>query len=80
MIKLTPQALRAARAILGWSMRDLAKEASISFSTIAKIENGVSPREKTQKSILDAFARYNVEITNGDGTGARLLFKPNLDV
>lgn len=74
MTKLTPQALRAGRAILGWSMRDLAKEADISFSTIAKIESGVVPREKTQNLILEAFARHSVEITNGAGTGARLLF------
>ncbi|MBL4732052.1 MAG: helix-turn-helix transcriptional regulator [Rhizobiaceae bacterium] len=75
MSKLTPQALRAARAILNWSMRDLAGETGLSFSTIAKIESGSSPREKTEKVILDAFARHNVEITNGEGTGARLLFE-----
>ena len=74
MAKLTPEALRAARAILGWSLRDLADQTGLSFSTIAKIENGASPREKTESAIIEAFSRNKVEITNGDGTGARLKF------
>lgn len=72
MAKLTPQALRAARALLNWNMRDLAAEAGLSFSTISKIENGAKPKEKTELAILEAFKRNSVEILNGDGTGARL--------
>jgi len=75
MIKLTAEACRAGRGILQWSMRDLASESGLSFTTIALFERKGSAREKTEKAILDAFSRHNVEITNGEGTGARLLFE-----
>ena len=72
MVKLTPEANRAARAILKWSVRDLAEEAGIAFSTVHRFELTGKASESTQAKIIEAFARYSVEITNGDGTGARL--------
>ncbi|WP_244530632.1 helix-turn-helix domain-containing protein [Salaquimonas pukyongi] len=56
-------------------MRDLAAAAGLSFSTIAKIESGTVPRDATASAIVQALARHNVEIINGDGTGARLRFQ-----
>lgn len=76
MKKLTPEALRAARAILNWDLRKLAKETGLSFSSIAKIENGdVQPREKTEKAILDVLEKQNIEILNGGSPGARKIPK-----
>lgn len=69
---LTPEANRAARAILKWSIRALASEAGIAASTVHRLEQtGIASAETTGK-IVAAFDRHGVEITNGDGTGARL--------
>ncbi len=73
MTILTPESCRAARAILKWSIRDLATNAGIAKSTINLLENGNPIRPSTSEKIIAAFAEHNVEITNGDGTGARLI-------
>jgi transcriptional regulator with XRE-family HTH domain len=72
MAKLTPEACRAARAILKWSVRDLASQAGIAFSTVHLFEKGAAVREESKAKIIAAFAAELVEITNGEGTGARL--------
>lgn len=76
MAELTPEANRAARAILKWSVRDLAERAGIAFSTVHRFESSGSATASTKEKIKAAFAEYDVEITNGDYTGARLLLKP----
>ncbi len=73
MAKLTGAACRAARAILKWSTRDLAKAASVSPATVNLLESDRPYREGTAEKIVRAFAEHDVEITNGEGTGARLL-------
>ena len=72
MAELTPEACRAARGILKWSVRDLAEHAGIAFSTVHLFERGESVRAESKAKMIAAFAAMNVEITNGDGTGARL--------
>lgn len=69
---LTPQACRAARALLGWAISDLVREAGTSPNAISRLENGGSVRSATALKIVTTFARHGVEITNGDGTGVRL--------
>ncbi|WP_457584673.1 transcriptional regulator [Ensifer canadensis] len=76
MAELTPEANRAARAILKWSVRDLAEKAGIAFSTVHRFESTGSATASTKEKIKAAFAEHDVEITNGDYTGARLLLKP----
>jgi hypothetical protein len=76
MAKLTPEACRAARGLLKWGVRDLGREAEISFETVVSFEGGRSLRPATEEKIVAAFAANGVEITNGDGTGARLLNPP----
>lgn len=75
MAKLTPEANRAARAILKWSLRDLAEHAELAFSTVHLFEKNGTASEATVAKIKAAFAKNNVEITNGEGTGARLIFE-----
>lgn len=74
MSKLTPEANRAARAILRWSVRDLAENAGIAFSTVHLFEKSGTASETTIEKIKAAYSRHNVEITNGEGTGARLRY------
>ena len=71
--RLTGAACRAARAILRWSVRDLAREAGVSPTTVNLLEAERPFRAATALKIVDAFQRHRVEITNGVGTGARLL-------
>jgi ribosome-binding protein aMBF1 (putative translation factor) len=73
MAKLTPQACRAARALLGWGVRDLAKEAEVGVASVARYEAGEPLRDDTVQKMKDAFEANGVEITNGKGTGARLV-------
>lgn len=72
MADLTPEANRAARAILKWSVRDLADQAGIAFSTVHRFENTGLATETTKEKIKTAYAAHHVEITNGDFTGARI--------
>jgi transcriptional regulator with XRE-family HTH domain len=70
---LTPAACRAARALLGWSIGDLVREARTSPNSVSRFERGEGVlRPSTALQIVQAFDAAGVEITNGDGTGARL--------
>jgi len=70
--KLTDAACRAARGLLNWTVRDLMREAGVSPNTVTALESGKGVRPETEAKIIAAFERHAVEITNGDGTGARL--------
>lgn len=72
MTHLAPEAVRAGRAILKWSTRDLAAEAGLNFMTVNAVENGRSFKDETRDAILAAFARHGVEILNSGSPGARL--------
>lgn len=73
MAKLTVEACRAGRALLKWGVRDLARHAELGVTSIARFEAGEPTRDETTAKIVAAFEAHGVEITNGDGTGARLL-------
>lgn len=73
MARLTPEANRAARAILRWSVRDLAGEADVAFSTVHRFESTGSANGATLAKMEAAFARHHVEIIDDHGTGARLI-------
>lgn len=72
MAELTPEANRAARAILKWSVRDLAEQAGIAFTTVHRFETTGSATQTTRDKIKAAYAVHGVEITNGEYTGARI--------
>ena len=73
MADLTPEANRAARAILKWSIRELAENAGIAFSTVHRFETTGVATDTTKAKIIAAYAAHSVDITNGEGTGARLI-------
>lgn len=72
MAKLTPPACKAARALLGWGVRDLAREAKVGVVSVFRYENGEQVRDDTIAKLKLAFEAHGVEITNGKGTGAKL--------
>lgn len=70
--KLTGPACRAARALLGWSMRDLRAKSGVALATVQKIEAGGDFYSSTGDKLIATFAAHGVEILNGDSPGARL--------
>lgn len=72
MPELTPEANRAARAILKWSVRDLADKAGIAFTTVNRFELSGTATETTKSKMLAAYEAEGVEILDQNGTGAIL--------
>jgi transcriptional regulator with XRE-family HTH domain len=59
-----PNQIRAARALLGWHQKDLARIAGISELSVINIESGKSsPKKETLDKILTAFAMSGVVIS-----------------
>ncbi|MCA0343869.1 MAG: transcriptional regulator [Proteobacteria bacterium] len=79
MAELTPEANRAARAILKWSVRELAEHAGIAFTTVHRFETTGIATDTTKDKIKAAYAAHDVEITNGDFTGARIRLPKSLE-
>ena len=63
-----------ARVALGWGIRDLAREATVSPDTIARFERGEALKSQTAQTIKEAFERAGIEFIpeNGGGVGVRL--------
>lgn len=67
---LTPNQIRAARALLDWSQSDLGQRSTLSQAAIANIETAKHrPNEKTTAALLNVFAMAGIEFIDG---GVRL--------
>jgi transcriptional regulator with XRE-family HTH domain len=66
---------KMARAALGWGIRDLAREANVGVSTVARFEAGSEPIPANLTAIQRALEAGGVEFTNGDQPGVRLARK-----
>jgi transcriptional regulator with XRE-family HTH domain len=67
--------IRAARALLGWSVRDLAHRAVVSLSTVNSLEGGAGPpavSDKKLAAIRGVLEAAGIEFTNGHMPGVRL--------
>jgi transcriptional regulator with XRE-family HTH domain len=74
---MTPSLARAARAILNWSMEDLAKRIEIGVTTVRDYENGTrEPRKLTRMAIAAAFHDEGIEFVGGEGRLPGLLVHP----
>jgi hypothetical protein len=61
---LTADQCRAARALLGWSERDLSKKAIVALSKVRNFEAGIrSVYPQTLMDIKEAFLRAGLEFT-----------------
>lgn len=72
---LTSEQIRAARALLRWDQKDLARAAGISVETIKRIEKTPGPVSAylaTVEAITKALEIGGAEFTNGDAPGVRL--------
>jgi len=73
-LAITGAQLRAARAFLGWSARDLAKRCGVSHSAIAraeKIDGPLSMQARNLNSIRGTLEKHGIEFL--DSNGIRLL-------
>ena len=79
--RLTPTQIRAARAMLGWSMVVLAKAARVSISTIKRVEDdGPQPVSGAILAMIrDAMETEGVRFLadDGNGLGVRLRGRPS---
>ena len=73
MTKLSPEACRAARAILNWSIGDLCVQSQVVPAAINRLESGQEISSEDTDKIVSAFVEHNVEILTENGTGARLI-------
>ena len=75
MMAVTSAQVRMARAALNWTVRDLAKAASLHRNTITNIETGRYAGDlATLETIVAVLKRAGVEFIdeNGGGPGVRL--------
>ena len=67
--------IKAARALLDWTQRDLAEVSGVSLAAIAQIESGAgNPRATTMQILRQAFEKYDVEFS--DDPGVRIRHEP----
>ena len=67
--------IKAARALLEWTQKDLARYSGISIAAIGKIESGAgNPRAETMQIIQQTFEKYDIEFS--DDPGVRIKKEP----
>ena len=72
---ITSEQMRAARALLRWEQKDLAKASKVSLSSIKRLEGIEGPlaaQERTIDAIIAAFGKAGLEFIDGDEPGVKL--------
>ena len=70
---VTGRQIRAARGLVGWTVRTLAKKAKVSENTITNIETRrYRGTVETLAALRAAFEKAGVEFTNGKRPGVRI--------
>ena len=72
---ITRLQVRMARTALGWGVRDLARKAGVSPTTVSRFENGAHTRVDTVSLIQDVLERAGIIFVPADeaaGPGVRL--------
>ncbi len=75
---ITSDQIRAARALLRWSGKDLAEKTGLGFSTLMRLEvlEGVpSAQAKTLETIQKAFEKAGIEFIGTPEAGAGIRWK-----
>jgi transcriptional regulator with XRE-family HTH domain len=77
---ITSEQMRAARALLRWEQKDLAKASKVSLPSIKRLEGIEGPlaaQERTIDAIIAAFGKAGLEFIDGDEPGVKLKAKGN---
>ncbi|MGR3714200.1 MAG: hypothetical protein ACU0A6_13900 [Shimia sp.] len=70
---MTPQHVKAARALLGWSAEDLAALLPIGVATLRTFESGKDIKPASQAAIFDGLTTYGIRMRSGDRFGVHLV-------
>jgi transcriptional regulator with XRE-family HTH domain len=76
---ITSGQIRAARAFLKWTGKDLAEASSVAFSTLMRLETGEGvpgAQAKTLNAIQKAFEEAGIEFIGTPESGAGVRWKP----
>ncbi len=74
-LAITSELIRAARALLRWEQRDLARASGISLPTIKRLEVApgvLAAHSSTVTALRGAFESAGIEFINGAAPGVRL--------
>lgn len=66
---ITRLQVRMARTALGWGVRDLARKAGVSPTTVTRFENGAHTRVDTVGQFQDVLERAGIIFVPADETG-----------
>jgi transcriptional regulator with XRE-family HTH domain len=76
VIVITGNQIRAARALLNWSQRELSKKSRVAFGTIQRMErfdNGpVASRTETLGRVVGVLEKAGIEFLNSESPGLRI--------
>jgi predicted transcriptional regulator len=75
LILISGRHLRAARGLLGWTQKDLAKRGKVALGTLRKMEDSdgrVEARTETLIRVMTALEKAGVEFLNDDQPGVRM--------
>jgi transcriptional regulator with XRE-family HTH domain len=75
LILISGRHIRAARGLLGWTQKDLAKRARVALNTLRKMEDSqgfVEARTETLIRVTVALEKAGVEFLDDDQPGVRL--------
>jgi len=67
--------IRAARALLGWTQRELCRKSKVAFGTIQRMEKSDGPvaaRMDTVSKVVAIFEKAGIEFLNSESPGLRL--------
>lgn len=75
MIIISGNQIRAARALLGWTQRELCRKSKVAFGTIQRMEKSDGPvpaRMETVGKVVAVFEKAGIEFLNSESPGLRL--------
>jgi transcriptional regulator with XRE-family HTH domain len=67
--------IRAARALLNWSQRELSRKSKVAFGTVQRMEKFDGPigsRTETLAKVVAVFEKAGIEFLNSESPGLRL--------
>ena len=72
---MTADQLRAGRALLKWTVRDMAEKAGVTPNTVSRIENGGDAKASTLTEMRAALETAGIEFIAENGGGAGVRFR-----
>lgn len=71
-LTMTPEHVKAARALLGWSAKDLSDLLDIGVATLRTFESGKDIKPKSREAIFDTLHDHGVRMQNGGEPGVKI--------